>query len=68
MQRFLFLLLTAFGLFASFSGLKAQQPHFVPARPHSTGGIVYSEYHHRPYYYRRYYYGPISHPRPHRSH
>gem|GEM_PF-5427893 len=66
MQRYLLLLLTAFGLFASISDSKAGPPFGASMRPQYPGGVAYSEYHHRPYYYRRYNYGPAS--QPHASH
>ena len=62
MQRYLFLLLTAFGLFALISDSKAGPPFGPPPRHGCTGGVAYSEYHHRPYYYRRYHYGPANRP------
>jgi len=68
MQRYLLLLLAAFGLFSSISDLKARPPFGTFARPRYPGGVAYSEYHHRPYYYRRYNYGPAYRPHAYPSH
>jgi len=72
MQRYLLLLLAAFGFFSSISDSKARPPFGAFVRPHYPGGVAYSEYHHRPYYYRRYNYGqgfrPHAYPSHHRPH
>jgi len=65
--RHFLLILASLGLFASISDSQADPP-FGQAPHHGlTGGIGYSEYHHRPYYYRRYHYAPIYRSPPRRA-